>query len=90
MYDPSLRADVEKSAVLLYEKLVELESRGRHFPTGDYDIVLDIVKTKDNKTNRQYYFVDHNTRALFWLEIYDMASLLEDTLGVEEPSHISE
>jgi hypothetical protein len=90
MYDQSLREEVEKSAELLYQKIAELESRGKHFPTGDYDIVLDIVETKDKKTNRQYYFVDHNTRTLFWLEIYDMGGLLNDTLGVEEPGHISE
>jgi hypothetical protein len=90
MYDPSLREEVEKSAELLDEKLAELESRGMPFPTGDYDLVLDIIETKDKKTIWQYYFVDHNTRTLFWLELYDMSHLLSDTLGVEEPGHISE
>ncbi len=90
MYDPSLREEVQKSAELLGEKLAELEYHGRPFPTGDYDLVLDIVKTKDKKTYRQYYFVDHNTRTLFWLEIYDMSRLLRDTSGVKEPGHISE
>ena len=89
MYDPSLREEVQKSAGLLDEKLTELEHQGMRFPTGDYDLVLDIVETKD-KTTRQYYFVDHNTRTLFWLELYDMTRLLDDTRGVEEPSHISE
>ena len=87
MYDQSLREEVEKCAALLHEKL---ESCGRPFPTGDYDLVLDIVETKDKKTNRQYYFVDHNTRTLFWLEVYDMRRLLRDTSGVTEPGHISE
>jgi hypothetical protein len=74
---------------LLDEKLAELEYHGRRFPTGDYDLVLDIVETKDKKT-MQYYFVDHNTRTLFWLEGYDMNCLLDDIRGAEEPSHISE
>jgi hypothetical protein len=90
MYDPSLREDVQMSARLLYEKLAELESRGIHFPAGDYDLVIDIVKTKDEKTIRQYYYVNHNTRTLFWLELYDMSRLLSDAQGVEEPGHISE
>ena len=90
MYDPILRDEVKKSAELLDEQLAELESRGWIFPTGDYDLVLDIVETKDNKTNRLYYFVDHNTKTLFWLEIYDMSRLLRDTSGVEQPGHISE
>lgn len=89
MYDPSLREEVRKSAQLLDEKLAALE---RPFPTDDYDLVLDIVETKDKRTTRQYYFVDHNTRTLFWLEDYDMSKsrLLEEIPGVEEPGHISE
>ena len=87
MYDPSLREEVQKSAWLLDEKLTELRIR---FPTEDYDLVLDIVETKDKKTTRQYYFVNHNTRTLFWLENYNMARLLNEIRGVEEPSHISE
>jgi hypothetical protein len=95
MYDPSLREEVQKSAGLLDEKLAELEYHGVRFPTGDYDLVLDIVETedketKDKKTTRQYYFVDHNTKTLFWLEIYNMSRLLDDIRGAEEPSHISE
>ena len=90
MYDPSLREEVQKFAGLLDEKLAELEYHGKRFPTRDYDLVLDIVETKDKKTTRQYYFVDHNTRSLFWLELYDMSRLLDDILGAEEPGHISE
>jgi hypothetical protein len=90
MYDPSLRKEVEKSAGLLDQKLAELEYHGIPFPTGDYDLVIDIVKTKDEKTTQQYYYVNHNTRTLFWLEIYDMSRLLSDAQGVEEPGHISE
>jgi len=92
MYDPSLREEVRKSAQLLDEKLAALEYQGRPFPTRDYDLVLDIVETKDKKTIRQYYFVDHNTRTLFWLEDYDMSMsrLLREIPGVEEPGHISE
>ena len=90
MYDPRLREEVQKSADSLDVKLAELEYRGVRFPTGDYDLVLDIVETKDKKIIRSYYYVDHNTRTLFWLDIYDMRHLLSDILGVHEPGHISE
>jgi hypothetical protein len=100
MYDSSLREEVQMSAGLLFEKLAELGSRGILFPAGDYDLVIDIVKTKDVKTKdvktkgekiiRQYYYVNHKTRTLFWLELYDMSRLLSDTQGVDEPGHISE
>ena len=90
MYDPNLREELWKSAELLRENFAELQRSGRPFPTSDYDLVIDIVETKDKKTYQQYYFVDHNTRTLFWLEVYDMRRLLRDTSGVEEPGHISE
>ncbi len=90
MYDPGLREEVQRSADLLERQIAELEDRGRPFPTRDYDLVLDIVETKDKKTCRQYYFVDHNTKTLFWLELYDMGPLLGDIPGVQEPGHISE
>ena len=90
MYDQSLREEVEKSAGLLDEKLAELEYHGMYLLTSDYDLVLDIVETKDKKRIRQYYLVDHNNKTLFWLEGYDMKHLLNDTCGVVEPGHISE
>ncbi len=89
MYDPGLREEVHQSIELLKEKYVELEDQREFFPTSDYDLVLDIVQTR-NKTIRQYYFVDHKTRSLFWLDVYDMNHLLSDTVGAEEPGHISE
>jgi hypothetical protein len=89
MYDPGLREEVQQSIELLKEKYVELEDQREFFPTSDYDLVLDIVQTR-NKTIRQYYFVDHNTKTLFWLDVYDMNHLLSDTVGAEEPGHISE
>ena len=90
MYDPSLRGQVRTCAELLYKKLAESESEGFSFPAGDWDLVIDIVKTTDQKTIGQYYYVNHNTRTLFWPERYDMSCLLSDTLGVEEPGHVSE
>ena len=88
MYDSDLRGEVEKSVQVLEAKLFELEYSGIPFPTANYDLVLDIVETEDKKIIRQYYFVDHDTRTLFWLDFYDMRTLLY-VPGVTEPGHVS-
>ena len=89
MYDSSLREEVDKSFEVLQRKRFELESSGIPFPTANYDLVLDIVETDDKKISHRYYYVNHNTKTLFWLELYDMTDLLSDILGVTEPGQIS-
>jgi hypothetical protein len=86
MYNDDLREEVLKSAEQLED---ELRRKGP-LPTAHYDLVLDVVETKDEKIIWQYYYVDHNSKTLFWLEPYDMNDLLRDIPGVKEPGHISE
>jgi hypothetical protein len=90
VYDPDLSAEVLEFARLLNEEVLKLVLKGLAWPTSDYDLVLDIVETKDKETVWQYYFVDHNEKTLFWLEHYDMGRLLYEIPGVREPGHISE
>ena len=89
MYDPNLREEVYRSVQVLETTLLELEESGIPFPTANYDIVLDIIDTEDRTAIQQYYFADHNTRTLFWLDYLDMKPLLYDIPGVKEPGHIS-
>jgi len=86
MYDNNLREEVLRSAEQLWDEL----RRTGPLPTAHYDLVLDMVETKDETIIWQYYYVDHHSRTLFWLEPYDMSDLLQDIPGVEEPGHISE
>ncbi|KAI0293518.1 hypothetical protein BC826DRAFT_373727 [Russula brevipes] len=88
VYDPELSAEVLEFARLLNEEVLKLVPNVSPWPTTDYDLVLDIVETKDKETVWQYYFVDHNKKTLFWLEHYDMSSLLYEIPGVTEPGHI--
>ena len=85
MYDANSREEIDKIVKAI---TTITECCGRPFPTDNYDLVLNIVETED-KTIRQYYFVDHNNRTLFWPHHYEMGSLLNEVLGVKEPGHIS-
>jgi hypothetical protein len=86
MYDPDLRTEMEQFTELLSE---EFRRRGYSLGTSLYDLVLDRVETKDGKIIWQYYFVDHETKTLFWLNHYDMRNLLREVYGAGEPGHIS-
>jgi hypothetical protein len=92
MYDHNLRAEMNKFVAEL-QKEVPPGSR-YSLTSGSYDLVLDRVETKDGKTKEdkiiwQYYFVDHKTRTLFWLDYYDMTDLLCEVYGACQPGHIS-
>lgn len=39
---------------------------------------------------RLYYYVDHQTKSLFWLDTYSNPPFLKETKGVKTPSHMSE
>ena len=86
MYNPILREEVHKSVEVLATRL---QFSTIPFPTANYDLVLDIIEREGGTTHRQYYFVDHDTRTMFWLDPYDMGDLLSDIHGVKEPGHIS-
>ncbi|KAH8995469.1 hypothetical protein EDB92DRAFT_1814760 [Lactarius akahatsu] len=78
MYDPDLSAEIQALAAHLDSE------RTRHgtsiFPTDGYDLVLDIVRTGNDEIIWAYYYVDHNTKSLFWLHSYECGdSLLRES-----------
>ena len=89
MYDPKLREEVDMFVDVLWKKSSELENSDILPMPTNYDLVIDIVET-EGKTIIRYYYVDHDTRTVFWLDKYNMKDLLPGILGVTEPGHISE
>ena len=85
MFFPMMFVDV------LRRKSLELENSGMPFNLpmpANHDLVIDIVETKD-KTIIRYYYADHDTKTLFWLDNYNMKDALAEIPGVKEPGHIS-
>ena len=85
MYDPELRTEVQAFALYLDRKHPR-----SHLPTENYDLVLDIIKKENDEIIWAYYYVDHDSKTVFWQHYYDCGeSLLREVPGVQEASHVS-
>ena len=84
MYDPTLSKEIQAFAIYL--------ERTRTVPLpNNYDLVLDVIIEKEpEEIIWAYYYVDHESKTLFWQEPYDCGeSLLSEVRGVTEASHVS-
>ena len=84
MYDSTLSKEVE--AFALYSK----KNWTSPLPTNNYDLVLDVINMENDEIVWAYYYVDHDSKTLFWQYSYDCGdSLLREVRGVQEASHVS-
>ena len=84
MYDTFLNAEIHAFAAYLER------NRKGPLPTNNYDLVLDVINTKEDEIVWAYYYVDHNAKTLFWQDSYDCGdTLLREVRGAEEASHVS-
>ncbi len=58
-------------------------------PSKNYDLVLDIMVTDDERISWSYYYACHDARCLFWLETYDASYMISELFGVKSPAHVS-
>ena len=58
-------------------------------PSRNYDLVLDLMVTEDQRISWSYYYACHETRCLFWLETYDASYMISELCGVKSPAHVS-
>jgi hypothetical protein len=84
MYDLTLGAEVEAFALYLER------NRTSDLPTNNYDLVLDVIVMENDEIVWAYYYVDHDSRTLFWQDSYECGdSILSEVHGVKEASHVS-
>ena len=84
MHERELKEEMEEFYTYLQET-VGTES----IPSKNYDLVLDLMKNEDNKTQWSYYYACHDNRCLFWLERYETTYATSAVDGVESPAHLS-
>ena len=84
LYDPELSTEIHAFAAFLDSK------RTSPLPTNNFDLVLDVIKAGVNKIIWAYYYVDHDTKTLFWQDHYDCGkSFLREVRGAQGASHVS-
>lgn len=56
---------------------------------SDYDLVLEVV-VLPRETICGYYFADHGSRLLFWLDMFDAEPICDEIHVVVSLSHLRE
>jgi hypothetical protein len=84
IYDSTLSTEIQAFATYLER------TRTSPLPTYNYDLVLDVIIMGTDEIIWAYYYVDHDSKTLFWQDSYDCGdSLLSEVHGVKEASHVS-
>ncbi|KAI0250650.1 hypothetical protein BJV78DRAFT_544493 [Lactifluus subvellereus] len=97
-FDPKRRlfTDTDMHVALLRDEIEEfyhylqkiLHADQLTIPSNNYDLVLDIMPTEDERIQWSYYYACHDNRCLFWLETYDASYMLSELNGVSSPAHV--
>ena len=86
MYDSALSKEIQAFAIYLERT----RTPATPLPTQNYDLVLDVINMGNDEIVWAYYYVDHDSKMLFWQNSYDCRdSLLNEVPGVTEASHVS-
>ena len=87
MHSSVLKEEMEQ----FYSYLQKIISHDRlAIPSNNYDLVLDIMPTEDGQKQWSYYYACHDTRCLFWLDLYDANYMISEVFCVTSPAHVSE
>ena len=86
MHNKTMRDEIED----FYSYLQQLiHNDDLIIPSKNYDLVMDIMVTDDERISWSYYYACHDARCLFWLEMYDASFMISELFGVKSPAHVS-
>jgi hypothetical protein len=86
MHNKTMRDEIEDFYNYL-QRLIHNDELS--IPSKNYDLVLDIMVTVDERISWSYYYACHDARCLFWLETYDASFMISELFGVRSPAHVS-
>ena len=86
MHNTTMKEEIEHFYDFLQRLLL---NEGLSIPSKNYDLVLDIMVTDDERISWSYYYACHDARCLFWLETYDASYMISELFGVKSPAHVS-
>ena len=85
MHDQTLKEEMEDFYSYLQE---HIRTSQLVIPSKNYDLVLDLMVTEDQRIAWSYYYACHDTRCLFWFETYDARYMVSEVYGVKSPAHV--
>ena len=86
MHNKTMRDEIE----IFYGYLQQLIHNDHLIiPSKNYDLVMDIMVTDEERVSWSYYYACHEARCLFWLEMYDASYMISELFGVKSPAHVS-
>ncbi|KAG1872957.1 hypothetical protein DFJ58DRAFT_651625 [Suillus subalutaceus] len=92
MFDPQIHGRIEYHMQYLWSGLESTVKRDKlDLDMTQVDLVLELKNNDASASSVTvccYYFVNHNSRCLFWLHESDVKDVLSDCKGVKSLSHI--
>ena len=86
MHNKIMRDEIEEFYHHL-QRIIQMDQLS--IPSKNYDLVMDIMVTDDERISWSYYYACHEERCLFWLDAYDASYTLSEVFGVKSPAHVS-
>ncbi|KAF7986293.1 hypothetical protein HWV62_35236 [Athelia sp. TMB] len=86
MYDPIQATIVDQTAKKILALLSEVDDP--KVQSIKYDLVLEIVPLPDGNVIVGYYFADHASRLLFWMDEFDASPICSEIKCVVSISHL--
>lgn len=89
IFDPQIYGHIDDRMRYLWSGLESAVKQEKlNLDITQVDLVLELKSDDESGTVCWYYFVNHNSRCLFWLHESDVEDVLSDCKGVESLAHI--
>ncbi|KAF7983489.1 hypothetical protein HWV62_21802 [Athelia sp. TMB] len=90
MYDPTKATIINEAASQIFGRLQQEidDPRVHEIMPKEYDLVLEIVNLPDGGVIVGYYFADHTSKLLFWMEEFDASKICSEIRCVVSIAHL--
>ncbi|KAF7983511.1 hypothetical protein HWV62_21846 [Athelia sp. TMB] len=90
MYDPTKATIINEAASEIFGRLQQEidDPRVQEIIPKEYDLLLEIVNLPDGGVIVGYYFADHTSKLLFWMEEFDAAMICSEIRCVVSIAHL--
>lgn len=90
MYDPTKARIINEAASQIFGRLQQEidDQKVQEIMPKEYDLVLEIVNLNNGGVIVGYYFADHASKLLFWMEDFDASMICSEIRCVVSIAHL--